>query len=215
MGGSLERDTFLIAAHVRDSSSSREISRIEAQCSDLQPLEPVDNRLTVRFINTIASGPTEVPSTSVNQAPQEAEAASKRQRMWDAISFLDADLRIIQTPHNDAVIVSLIIVNYGVKRILVDNASSLDVLFYDAFQQMKLRAEQLRKVNTPLVGFSGDFVPVESVIKLLITAREEPQSNTLRLDFLVVRVCSAYNAILGQPGLNAFRVVESTYYLLM
>ena len=44
-----------------------------------------------------------------------------------SITFIDEDAGEIQTPYDDATVISLIIVNYEVKCILVDNESSTDV----------------------------------------------------------------------------------------
>ena len=33
------------------------------------------------------------------------------------------------------------------------------------------------------------------------------------MDFLIVKTPSAYNVILGRPGLNMLRIIVSTYYL--
>ena len=52
------------------------------------------------------------------------------------ISFSDEDLRRVQTLHDDAAVVSMTIANYDVKRILVNNESSADFLFYGAFFRM-------------------------------------------------------------------------------
>lgn len=41
-------------------------------------------------------------------------------------------------PHDDAVVVSAIIANYYIRRILVGNGNSINVLFYDAFVRMNL-----------------------------------------------------------------------------
>ena len=60
----------------------------------------------------------------------------KRPRQDDVIIFTDEDARRIQTPHDDAVVVSAIIANYDVKKILVDNGSSTNVLFYSTFFRM-------------------------------------------------------------------------------
>ena len=46
-------------------------------------------------------------------------------------------------------------------------------------------------------------------------ANAEPRQRTLTLTFLVVKVPSAYNAILGRPSLNAFRAVVLMYHLLV
>ena len=51
----------------------------------------------------------------------------------DAITFIDEEVREIQTPHDDTMVISLIIANYDVKHILVDNGSSANVLLYEAF----------------------------------------------------------------------------------
>ena len=56
---------------------------------------------------------------------------------------------------------------------------------------------------------------VEGAITLPVTVGTKPYQKTLRLTFLVVKVPSTYNAILRHPSLNAFRVLVSTYHLLM
>ena len=42
-----------------------------------------------------------------------------------------------------------------------------------------------------------------------------PQQLTREVNFLMVDYSSAYNAIIGQPTLNAWRAVTSTYHLLV
>ena len=67
------------------------------------------------------------------------------------------------------------IVNYDVKKILVNNESSTDVLFYLIFFRMRLLTDRLRRVSMPLIGFTGDAVTVEGEITLSLTARTDPQ----------------------------------------
>ena len=73
--------------------------------------------------------------------------------MQDAIAFTDEDLREVRIPHDDPVVILLTIVNYDVKKNLIDNGSSKNILFYDAFQRIKLPYDQLQKINAPLVRF--------------------------------------------------------------
>ena len=87
---------------------------------------------------------------------------------------------------------------------MVDNESSADILYYDTFIRMSLSVAQLRPISAPLVGFIGTSVPVEGAITLPITVGTEPYQKNLRQTFLVIKVPSAYNAILGRLGLNAF-----------
>ena len=48
-----------------------------------------------------------------------------------------------------------------------------------------------------------------------MTAGDYPQQITKEVMFLVVDCSSAYNAILGQPTLNSWKVVTSTYHLMI
>lgn len=68
----------------------------------------------------------------------------------------------------------MVIAKYGIKRILVDNGSSTDILFYKAFSQMNLFEDRLRRVSTSLTRFIRNSVGVESKIMLHIIARSPP-----------------------------------------
>ena len=129
---------------------------------------------------------TNVPTTS-----------PKRQKVEEPITFTEVDTQGVQFPHNDAVVVSLNIANYDVRRILVDNESSADILFYSAFSRMATLGSHLRPICSPLIGFTGDAVPTEGMIALTVTAGQHPKQSRALVNFLVVKVPSAYNAILG------------------
>ena len=54
-----------------------------------------------------------------------------------AITFTDEDIERIHHPHNDAIVITLLIADYTTKKVLVDNGSSTDILYYLAFRQMR------------------------------------------------------------------------------
>ena len=80
---------------------------------------------------------------------------------------------------------------------------------------MRISKDQLRPIETPLVGFAGTSVFPLRVISLQITAGTYPRQATKMVEFLVVDCPSAYNVIIGRPTLNLLRVVTSTYHLLV
>ena len=82
-------------------------------------------------------------------------------------------------------------------RVLVDNGSLADILYYPAFQQMRIDREQLVPVNAPLVAFRGMRVFPIGAVTLSIVVGDYPQQITKEVTFLVVDCSSAYNAILG------------------
>ena len=61
------------------------------------------------------------------------------------VTFTDRDMEEVHFSHDDPVVISLTIANFDVKRVPVDNGSSVDVLFYEAFQRMKLSPNRLQK----------------------------------------------------------------------
>lgn len=69
---------------------------------------------------------------------------------------------------------SMTLANYDIKKVLVDNGSSMNALFYDAFSWMKLSKNQLKRISTPLIDFPRDSIEVESEITLLNMARSPP-----------------------------------------
>ena len=81
-------------------------------------------------------------------------------------------------------------------QVLIDNGSSADILYYPAFQQIRIDRERLSPTNAPLVGFWGTKVFPLGAITLAVTAGDYPQQITKEVTFLIVDCSSAYNAIL-------------------
>ena len=91
-----------------------------------------------------------------------------------AITFTDEDAARIHHPHDDAILITLLITDYTTRRVLVDNGSSADILYYPAFQQMNLGRDQLRPVHSPLVGFGGMKVQPVGTIMLPVVVGAYP-----------------------------------------
>uniref|UniRef100_A0A2N9HJY0 RNA-directed DNA polymerase n=1 Tax=Fagus sylvatica TaxID=28930 RepID=A0A2N9HJY0_FAGSY len=140
----------------------------------------------------------------------------KKPRLEDLpITFAEEDARKVFHPHDDALVVTLEIAGYSTRRVLIDNGSSVDIIYLTAFQQMRIDKDQLRPIETPLVGFAGTSVYPLGIITLQLIAGTYPKQATKKVDFLVVDCPSAYNVIIGRPTLNRLRAVTSTYHLLV
>ena len=70
-------------------------------------------------------------------------------------------------------------------------------------------------MNAPLISFGGTRVYPLGAITLSVTVGDYPQHITKDVTFLVVDCLFAYNAILGRPTLNSWKVVTSTYHLMI
>ena len=129
------------------------------------------------------------------------------------ISFTDEEAERIHHPHDDAIVITFLIADYTIRRVLVDNKSLADILYYPAFQQMRLGRDQLRPVCSPLIGFGGMKVQLVSTIVLPVVVGAYLQQVTKDVSFLVVDCSSSYNSIIGRPTLNSWKAVTSTYHL--
>ncbi|GAV56526.1 hypothetical protein CFOL_v3_00068, partial [Cephalotus follicularis] len=73
----------------------------------------------------------------------------------EVITFSEADSEGVRLPHDDPVVVTLLVELFTMKRILIDSGSSADILYKHAFDQLRISADQLKPVKTLLVGFTG------------------------------------------------------------
>ncbi|GAV76949.1 LOW QUALITY PROTEIN: hypothetical protein CFOL_v3_20424, partial [Cephalotus follicularis] len=126
----------------------------------------------------------------------------KTGRDEEVITFSEADYEGVRLPHDDPVVVTLLVELFTMKRILIDSGSSADILYKHAFDQLRIPTDQLKPVKTPLVGFAGETIHPLGSINLSVVAGTAPRQTQVEMTFLVVDTPSPYNAIVGRPGLN-------------
>ena len=85
----------------------------------------------------------------------EIQAVSKLPRLDTSITFSDSDLEGCQHPHDDPLVVRVVVSNKTVHRVLVDSGSSADIIFTSAFNKMGIGRKRLEPVNTHLRGGSS------------------------------------------------------------
>ena len=90
-------------------------------------------------------------------------------------------------PHDNALVVTLRIGGYDVKRV---------------------KPEDLATYSSPLVSFEGRMVAPKGLIKLPVQAGMD----VVEVDFIVVDVFSPYTAIMGRPWLHTLGAVSSTLH---
>ncbi|XP_074323409.1 uncharacterized protein LOC141660330 [Apium graveolens] len=129
--------------------------------------------------------------------------------------FGNPELDGLKFPQDDPLVITLITGNCPIKRVLVDNGASIDILFHDTFLRIRYTNFQLTYSNAPIDGFNGVECQVEGAIQLLVTVGEEPREVTQMLNFQVVNVASTYNAIIGRIEIYAFKAVPLTYHMAL
>ncbi|XP_056848891.1 uncharacterized protein LOC130499023 [Raphanus sativus] len=150
-------------------------------------------------------------STRNTKNGQEAEGPKRLLLGTDEISFTAREQERVLAPHHDALVISLTIANCLVKRILVDNGSSSNIIFHSAFADLGLEPTALTRRATPLVGFSGEVKQTLGQVLLPVYAKGVNQAT----NFLVVDCPSSYNVILGRPWIHDMGAVPSTLHQLV
>ncbi|KAG5561961.1 hypothetical protein RHGRI_004857 [Rhododendron griersonianum] len=147
------------------------------------------------------------PSHEVMVVQHSLKQKMETRHTWE-ITFTEQDLERLSLPHNDALVLSIPFLRKMVRRVLVDQGSSAEILYYSAFQALGLSKDRLSPVDAPLVGFSG--IPIYPLGKIMLPVYAG--SVQLDVEFIVVNSPSAYNAILGRNWLHGMRAVASTLH---
>ena len=81
----------------------------------------------------------------------------KRARVeWPMVmGFSDEDKIGTIQPYDDALVITLQIGGYDVKRVMVDQGSAAEIMYPDLYRGLSLRAEDLMPYSSPLVIFEG------------------------------------------------------------
>ncbi|GAU22742.1 hypothetical protein TSUD_138660 [Trifolium subterraneum] len=104
--------------------------------------------------------------------------------------------------------------NFDVRRILVDQGSSCDIMYSGLFKVLQLTEENLVPyVGSDLQGFNGSTTKPWGYVDLIVTFGENKAMKSVKVKFLVVDCPSLYNCIIGRPTLAELFAVSSTIHL--
>jgi len=105
--------------------------------------------------------------------------------------------------------------NYAVKKVLIDQGSSVDILYWATYHKLQLPTTAMVAYDEPIYGFLGEKVSTRDYINLHTVFRDGAHTKTIPICFLVVDAPTSYNVLLGRPSLNTLDAVVSTPHLAM
>ena len=129
-----------------------------------------------------------------DESPYEPEPrAPKCQKIESQpITFTEDDASHVQFPHNDPLVITLQLVNKRVHRVLIDNGSSVNILYKATLEKMGLALRDLKACSTTLYGFSGEGIACMGSIELPVNLGDYLISVTkMMMEFVVVDLPSA------------------------
>ncbi|XP_058223017.1 uncharacterized protein LOC131332738 [Rhododendron vialii] len=190
---------------------------IDVRQNPLPPPPPLVGNLVSVIQGLVSEGKAAELRSEIDRAVASVSVCNvgaSGKRKWEdpsfggTITFSSNDLKGVQLPHADALVVTVAIEKSTVQWVLIDQGSSADVMFFSTYQSLGLSPAQLRTASTPLVSFTGAPVWPLGLITLPVRAG----SRILEIEFVVVASPSPYNVILGRTWLHEMQAVASTYH---
>ena len=105
------------------------------------------------------SFPSRVMSvTWLSTEDNDRESKRSKKGASPVLGFSDKDKIETIQPHDDALVVTLKIGGFDVKRVLVDQGSTVEVMYPDLYKGLNLKLKDLTAYDSPLVSFEGKTV---------------------------------------------------------
>ena len=124
------------------------------------------------------------------------------------MGFLDEDKIGTIQPHDDALMITLQMGGYDVKRVMVDQGSAAKIMYPDLYKGLNLKFEDLTPYSSPFVSFEGKLIIPKGQIRLPM----QTSSKVVEVDFIVMDVYSPYTVIVVRPWLHTLGAVSSTLH---
>jgi len=95
------------------------------------------------------------------------------------ITFTNADFKGVDLCQDDPMVITVQIKNFSVIKTLIDQRSSIDVLYLGTFKKLCIPESEIQPYDDQVVGFSGERVDTERYIDLYIKfGGEEGESSS-------------------------------------
>nr|XP_023875272.1 uncharacterized protein LOC111987763 [Quercus suber] len=144
------------------------------------------------------------------QLPIDGNYDPKRSRrdILPILGFSNEDKVGTIQPYDDALVITLRIGGYDMKRVIVDHGSEAEIMYPDLYKGLNLKSDDLTPYSSPLVSFEGRVVIPKGQIRLPV----QTGVKIVEVDFIVVDAYSPYTVIVSRPWLYMLRAVSSTLH---
>ena len=138
-----------------------------------------------------------------NQDPKRA-----RVELLLVMGFSNEDKIGTIQPHDDALVITLQIGGYNVKRVMVDQGSAAEIMYPNLYKGLNVKVEDVTPYSSPLVSFEEKIIIPKGQVKLPV----QTGSEVVGVDFIVVDTYSPNTVIVARPWLHTLGAVSSTLH---
>ena len=125
------------------------------------PSRPLLGTINVIFAapGRIGSCPSRIMSiTRLSSGDINQDRKRARVELPLVMGFSDEEKIGTIQPHNNALVITLRIGGYDVKRVMVDQGSAAEIMYPDLYKGLNLKAEDLTPYSSLLVSFKGKII---------------------------------------------------------
>lgn len=115
-------------------------------------------------------------------------------------------------PSTRCLVITTLIGNSTVCRVMVDNGSAINIIYVDAVWNMGFNEQYLKPCSMSIYGFTRNSLLPKGTISLPVMLGEEPRTTKVMAEFLVVDCLTTYNVILGRSILDDMDTMTSVCY---
>lgn len=118
-------------------------------------------------------------------------------RSISPITFIDADFTGVDPEQDDPIVITVGIINWDVRKVLIDEGSSTGLLFLSTFQRLDISPKVMKPHPKPLFGFAGGQVHTHGAVELKTTFGMGDLSRTLLVQYILIDTDTSYNVLIG------------------
>ncbi|XP_070039143.1 uncharacterized protein [Nicotiana tomentosiformis] len=126
------------------------------------------------------------------------------------LSFSDEDAKRVMQPHNDALVIYVLMNKTQFKRVLIDPGSSANIIRSRVIEQLGLH-DQIVPATLVLNGFNMVCETTKGEIILLVNMAGSIQE----MKFHMIEGDMRYNALFERPWIHNMRTVPSTFHQVL
>ncbi|WVZ15676.1 hypothetical protein V8G54_013242 [Vigna mungo] len=179
---------------------------------DDRPLRGVFNTISGGFAG---GGPSSAARKRHVRNLHSVNRAETARRSMPPITFSDEDFHAPDPNQDDPMVITPVIARYSVGKVLIDQGSSTNILYWKIFQQMDIQDGIVMPFHEQILGFAGERVDTCGYVDLKVSLGVDRGAKEIKVRFLLVDADTSYNVLLGRSCLNAFGAIVSTPHLTL
>ena len=95
-------------------------------------------------------------------------------------------------------VISIIITNFIVSKVFIDQGSSTNILYWKTFQRLEISPDTIQPHVGSLLGFAGKRLETKGYVDLMSTFGQGQLSRNFTIGYLIIDANTSYFAFIGK-----------------